>query len=144
MTPLDPRALLISDDDPAVLTSLARLARMAGFRPVLDSEGKALQLARAHRPAVIILDIHQKGVDGRDLLARLKSDPQLRGAEVVVISGVEEPFTANECLALGAVAFKGKPLPDDFIAEIARLAGIPGPDRAEWNEVFVPSAKRET
>ncbi len=142
MADLDPRSLLISDDDPAVLSSLARLARGAGFRPVLDSEGKALELARSHRPAVVVLDIHQRGIDGRDLLARLKSDPLTQHAEVVVISGVEEPYTANECLALGAVAFRGKPLPDDFMQELARLAGLPGPSRAEWNEVFVAPAKK--
>lgn len=121
---MSPPTILISDDEPLVVSALAREARRAGLHFISDTTSEhVLEMARAHRPAVIILDIHQH-TDGRDLLARLKKDPETRDCKVVILTGVEDQFTRHVCFELGAVDYEVKPFDPTFMAKIARLAGL--------------------
>jgi CheY-like chemotaxis protein len=116
--------VLISDDEPLVVSALTREARRSGLSSVADTTSqKVLELARQHRPAVIILDIHQRQ-DGRDLLARLKQDPDTRACKVVILSGVEDQFTRHVCFKLGADAYEVKPFDNTFMTRVARMAGV--------------------
>ncbi|MBF5045775.1 MULTISPECIES: PleD family two-component system response regulator [Myxococcaceae] len=130
--------VLIADDDEVMLRALERQALKHGLRPITASEGQVLELALEHRPAVVVLDIHQRGFDGRDVLAQLKRAPEMRRTEVVVISGQEEPSTQAECLMLGAAAFQRKPVEWSFMEEVARLARqvSAGASEASWLEAF--------
>jgi CheY-like chemotaxis protein len=87
------------------------------------SSQQVLDLARQHRPAVIVLDIHQL-IDGRDLLLQLKKDPQTADCKVLILSAVEDQFTRQTCLALGAEDYDVKPFDTCFVHKVARLAGV--------------------
>ncbi|ATB43127.1 hypothetical protein CYFUS_008607 [Cystobacter fuscus] len=116
--------VLISDDEPLVVSALAREARRTGLTSVADTTSRhVMELARRHRPAVIILDIHQHE-DGRDLLAQLKQDPQTRDCKVIILSGVEDQFTRHVCFELGADAYEVKPFDHTFMTRVARMAGL--------------------
>ena len=116
--------VLISDDEPLVVSAFARNARMFGLEVVSDTTSqRVLELARLHRPQVIVLDIHQR-VDGRDLLAQLKKDPETRECQVIVLTGVEDQFTRHVCFDLGAVDYEVKPFDSTFMVKVARLAGV--------------------
>ena len=137
--------VMIADDDPVMLAGLCLQARFHGLTPIGVAEGEVVALARAHRPTVIVLDIHQNGFDGRDVLAQLKSDPLTQDCEVVVISGREDRFTQAECLALGAAAFRRKPVEWEFMEEVARLAYSLSytEEQAPWSECFTGSYEVE-
>lgn len=122
--------VLISDDDPLVLRSLARLAEQAGLGVILDGDGKVVDIAAKHDPDLILLDIHQDGADGRNLLIHLKEHPRLKHIEVVVMSGVERAYTRNECLALGALDFFAKPFDRAWVEKVAHLARTAQANRA--------------
>jgi two-component system, OmpR family, response regulator AdeR len=114
--------VLISDDEPYVVSTLARLARQAGLNPIGETSSEnVVELARTQRPDVIILDINQ-GVDGRDLLARLKQDPSTQDIHVVVLSARDDQFTRHTCFELGAEDYTVKPFDLTFMSRIARLA----------------------
>ena len=116
--------VLISDDEPHVVSALAREARRSGLSSVADTTSRrVLELARRHQPAVIILDIHQHE-DGRDLLAQLKQDPLTRDCKVVILSGLEDQFTRHVCFELGAEAYEVKPFDPTFMMRVARMAGV--------------------
>jgi two-component system, OmpR family, response regulator AdeR len=116
--------VLIADDEPLVVSALAREARRSGLASVADTTSeRVLELARKHRPAVIILDLHQHQ-DGRDLLAQLKQDPDTRECKVIILSGVEDQFTRHVCFELGADAYEVKPFDHTFMTRVARLAGV--------------------
>ena len=116
--------VLISDDEPLVVSALSRAARRVGLSFISDTTSeKVLELARTHHPAVIILDIHQH-IDGRDLLARLKRDPETAASKVVILTGVEDQFTRHLCFELGAEDYEVKPFDMTFIYKVARMAGI--------------------
>jgi len=66
-------------------------------------------MARALRPEVILLDIELGGVDGFQVLSKLKSDADTRNIAVIFISAFSEPADRVRGLDLGAVDFITKP-----------------------------------
>lgn len=114
--------VLISDDEPMLVSALSREVRRAGFEPIADTTSDVVSLARRHKPDVILLDVHQR-VDGRDLLATLKKDPETRNTKVVILSAVEDQFMRHTCLELGAEDYEVKPFDPTFIRRLARLVG---------------------
>ncbi len=119
---MTPPVVLISDDEPLIVSALAREAKRSGLTCISDTTSeRVLELARQHRPAVIILDINQHN-DGRDLLAQLKQDPATRDCKVIILSGVEDQFTRHVCFELGADDYEVKPFDPTFMTRIARLA----------------------
>jgi len=116
--------ILIADDEPRIAFAIAREASRAGLFPVTDVSSKnVLQLAKKHHPAVIILDVMQR-IDGRDLLAQLKSDPETKDIKIIMLSAIEDQFTRHLCLSLGADDYAVKPFDSNFITRVARLAGL--------------------
>lgn len=113
--------VLISDDEPLLVSALAREGRRSGLTCLTDTTAdNVLELARQHHPAVIILDIYQRR-DGRDLLAQLKQDPETRDSKVVILSAVEDQHMRHQCFELGADAYEVKPFNVTFMPRIARL-----------------------
>jgi len=121
--------ILISDDEPMLVTALCREARRVGLEPIGDTTSDVVKLAKALHPDVILLDVHQR-IDGRDLLARLKRDPETCNMKVVILSAVEDQFMRRTCLELGAADYEVKPFDPMFLRKVARMAGRPGVDAA--------------
>ncbi len=116
--------ILIADDEPLIVSALARQAKLAGLSFISDtSSAHVVELAKAHKPAVIILDIVQN-VDGRDLLAQLKRDPETRHIKVIILSAIPDQYTRHLCFELGAVDYEVKPFDSSFMRKVARLAGV--------------------
>lgn len=118
--------VLISDDEPTLVAALARAARRVGMETVSDTTSDVVELARKHQPDVILLDMHQR-IDGRDLLQRLKRDPETCAMKVIVLSGVDDQFTRRVCLELGAEDYAVKPFDPTFLHRVARcVEGVTG------------------
>ncbi len=113
--------VLICDDDPLVVRSLAREARVAGWITLAEtSASRVLLLALKHRPELIVLDVHQL-IDGRHLLVELRADPRTSTCRVVMVSGSLDPDLERQCLALGADAFARKPFDLGLLLEAPPL-----------------------
>jgi DNA-binding response OmpR family regulator len=81
-----PRVLLV-DDDPAILRLLEVNFRMEGFDVDAAAHGEeAIAAATAARPDVAILDLMLPGMDGREILARLRSMPTTADVPVVFLT----------------------------------------------------------
>lgn len=65
---------------------------------------------RAQRPHLILLDLNLPGTDGRDLLARIKADEQLKGIPVVVLTTSNNPKDIADCYQRGANSYLIKPV----------------------------------
>jgi signal transduction histidine kinase/CheY-like chemotaxis protein len=84
-----------------------------------------LELARKHRPDLILLDLHLPDIDGGAVLAELKVDPETRNIPVLVLTADATKRQLNELLAAGARAYLTKPIRmrpfleviDQFLAE---------------------------
>lgn len=120
--PYSKATFLIADDNAQMVAALARDAKREGFLMLSDTiSTHVLELAREHRPDVIVLDLHQ-AVEGRDLLADLKRDPKTRDLKVVILSGEEDQHARHECLRLGAEDYICKPVDSLFFRRLARIA----------------------
>jgi CheY-like chemotaxis protein len=117
-----PRPLvLICDDEPQIVSILGRQAKRLGLQFIGDTSAEHVcELARQHRPAVIILDIMQN-IDGRDILAALKKDPATRDLKVIMLTAIEDQYTRQVCIELGADDYALKPFDLTFMSKVARL-----------------------
>ena len=65
--------LLLVDDDPMVVESLAPLLERSGFHVLIASNGdEALSKVRSHHPDVIVMDVLMPRVNGREALRRMR------------------------------------------------------------------------
>ncbi len=127
-TPDSSNTLLVIDDDPAVQDLLSRFLSRQGFNVVAAANGvDGLRLARQVRPAVITLDVLMPGMDGWQVLAALKTDPQLAEIPVVMVTIVDEK---NLGYAMGASDYISKPIDRErLVALLNRHRGerLPSP-----------------
>ena len=78
-----------------------------------------LELAREHRPDLVLLDLHLPDMSGETVLAGLKADVRTAGAPVVVVSADATKNRIRELLAAGAEDYITKPLViKDFLAAV--------------------------
>jgi two-component system nitrogen regulation response regulator NtrX len=104
--------LLIIDDDPNTLASLARAFRLAGHEAtVCDTPAKAVELSRAQNFDIIFSDVVMPGKNGIALLEELKAQGVI--APIVMMSGQADIEMAVKATRLGAIDFLEKPISTD-------------------------------
>jgi len=102
--------ILIIDDNPDTIRLMSAMLREQA-RVLFATNGMAgLEIARAQRPQLILLDLQMQSMDGFAVCERIMADPDLRHCPVIFVtasSGVESEIA---CLDAGAVDFITKPL----------------------------------
>jgi FixJ family two-component response regulator len=121
--------IAIVDDDAPVRTSLSRLLRSSGYAVVTFESGDAFMEAlappfRTPLPDGLILDLHMPGRHGFEVCAALKmTHPNL---PVILITGKEEPDTADHVRESGADAFLTKPFDESgLLAAVCGSLPVP-------------------
>jgi CheY-like chemotaxis protein len=110
--------VLIIDDDPTARDLVRRTLDKEGLTVLTAPNGEeGLRLAAEHHPDVITLDVQMPGIDGWEVLKRIKDDPELRDISVVMMSMVDEKSTGY---ALGAAEYMTKPVDRDRLASVLK------------------------
>jgi PAS domain S-box-containing protein len=111
-TPSVPGTILYIEDNVANLRLLERIIRRRPAITLLSAMqgSQGVELAQAHRPDVIILDLHLPDLPGEAVLARLRDDVRTRAIPVVILSADATPGQVTRLLAQGARAYLTKPL----------------------------------
>jgi CheY-like chemotaxis protein len=85
-----------------------------------------LELAREHRPDLIMLDLHLPDIMGEEVLRRLRADPRTASIPVVVITADATRSTVERLRRAGADAYLTKPLDiDEFLETIEQFLPRP-------------------
>ena len=115
------KKVLIVDDEERVVRSIAGVLEDEGFRVAKAKSGEeAIKLFQQEEPDVILLDIWMPGMDGIEVLKRLKwIAPE---CQVIMISGHATISTAMTAVRLGAFDFIEKPLSLDVLLMTIRRA----------------------
>jgi CheY-like chemotaxis protein len=106
-------------------SSFRRLIRMTlefeGFE-VIEAEGgrRGLELASAHAPDLILLDLMMPDIGGLVVYQALKKDVRLSKIPVIVLSSSDDSNEIEECLQLGAQGYLLKPFRPAMLLQIVR------------------------
>ncbi|MGE4292126.1 MAG: response regulator [Desulfovibrio sp.] len=114
------KVLLVDDEREFVQTLSERLMlRDMGSAVVYDGEA-ALDLVKEDEPEVMILDLKMPGIDGIEVLRRVKETrPQI---EVIILTGHGSEEDRKVCMDLGAFAYLHKPVDIDVLSETLKAA----------------------
>ncbi len=113
--------ILIVDDEERVVQSIAGVLEDEGFRVTRARSGEeAIKVFQEEEPDVTLLDIWMPGMDGMEVLRRLKWIAPER--QVIMISGHATISTAMTAVKLGAFDFIEKPLSLDVLLMTIRRA----------------------
>lgn len=116
-----PPSVLFVDDDPDMRTIYGGRLRADGFEVRLAADGAAALDAAADPLDLVLLDVRMPGMDGLEVLRRLKGDAVMARVPVVMLSNEREETSVRRARAMGAVAWWTKL--DVLPAELSRRVG---------------------
>jgi two-component system response regulator FixJ len=117
----DKAVIHVIDDDAAMRDSLVFLLDVNGFEPeAFESSSAFLSRTAGRPPACIVSDIRMPGMNGIELVRKLKSDGI--ACPVILITGHGDVALAVEAMKAGAVDFIEKPFDDAVLLGAIRSA----------------------
>ncbi len=118
------RRVLLAEDEPHIAELLCFLLGRAGFDVSTEVTGtEALQHALERPPDVLILDVMLPGLNGFELMRRLRADPRGNGLPVVMLTAKGQREDRDEARRLAVDVFVTKPFSNAELVEIvSRLA----------------------
>ena len=121
---MERRQVLIVDDYPGALYLRSRILSDAGYEVLEAGTGtEALALAKAQKPALILLDINLPDISGVDVCEQLKRDPATSSIPVIQITGAWISEEARQRgLASGASAYLVEPV--DEVLLLKTVVGL--------------------
>jgi CheY-like chemotaxis protein len=139
-----PGTLLVVDDSELNRDVLTRRLERQGHAVRAVANGReALEALSKEQFDLVLLDIMMPGIDGFEVLRRLKADAVLRDLPVIVISALEEIDSAVRCIEMGAEDYLPKPF--DPILLKARIGASLEKKRLRDHEVaYLRAAARVT
>lgn len=113
---------MLVEDDATMLGLLNMLLEMEGFevvKMVEDDPEKLLVTIRQEKPALVLMDVHLRQVNGFDILRRIKGEEDIKDVKILMSSGID---FQTECDQAGADGFILKPyMPDALIQRIHQM-----------------------
>jgi two-component system cell cycle response regulator DivK len=119
------RTILVVEDNARNRKLLRTILRFRGFEVIECEDGTpSLELARKHRPALVLMDIELPVMDGITALGRLRADPETRDIPVVAVTASVTPGEREKVTAAGFSAYVAKPIDVNSFGELVdRLIG---------------------
>lgn len=115
--------VLVIDDEEDILLLIKAMLEEEGYTATLLRTVDTLDehLAK-YPPDMLVIDMLLSGVNGRDVIKQMKSQPETRALPLLVLSA--HPSAEQEAMLAGADAFLAKPFEmDEFLAMVAKYVG---------------------
>ncbi len=141
--------VLVVDDEPTIAEVVARYLERAGYRTRIAGDGPAaIEAAAAQRPDLVVLDLMLPGVDGLEVMRRLREQDSDRIAVILLTAKGEESDRVIG-LRLGADDYVVKPFsPAELVARVdavlRRVDTSPAPEsKLDLSDMTIdPGARR--
>ncbi len=118
------KLILLADDEPDILKLYGGVLKDNGFEVIEASNGKeAIDLAKAKKPDLVLLDIKMPVMDGVETFYKLKEDPETKDMRIVFLTAFSDPVYPETDIRFakeeGALDYivKGLPL-DEFVSKV--------------------------
>ena len=115
-----PRVVIV-DDEAIVCESLRLSLIQEGFRATaVDDASRAVEVIRAEKPDLVVLDLYMPGVDGREIARALQADPETKAIRILLLTGSSEAVDVVTGLDAGASDYVTKPIDGDALVNKIR------------------------
>ena len=112
------RTVLVVEDDALLRRMISIFLCAAGYRVCAAEDGlSGLALARDERPDLVLLDLMMPGLDGWEVLRRIKGDVRTAAIPVLVLTASVDPAITEQALRLGATRCLAKPIDSRMLVE---------------------------
>jgi len=121
-------AVLYVEDNPSNMRLVESVLRLRpGVTLIPAMQGRiALDLAREHRPRLVLLDLHLPDIPGEEVLRGIRSDAELAATPVVILSADATRGQVSRLLTAGANSYLTKPLDlHEFLAVLDQALAAP-------------------
>ena len=117
--------ILVIDDDVELCTLVGEYLQAEGFivESVHDGES-GLQRATGGGYLLVVLDVMLPGINGFEVLRRLKDSPSTAAVPVIVLTTTDDPREIERCYELGCNVYITKPVEYDAFIEAVRRLGF--------------------
>ena len=121
------KKVLVCDDEPYILEAVAYVARKEGYTVLTAEDGEAaLRVARAEKPGLVLLDLNMPIKSGYQVCEEIKSDPELKGTHVIMLTAKGQDSDRARGVAAGADEYITKPFsPRKLRARLLEILGAP-------------------
>ena len=103
--------VLVVDDSRTVVHGLRSVLEQDGYYVMEAFDGMtAIELAKAHQPDIILMDVIMPGLNGFQATRKIRKDPATHSIPIIIISATEQPTEQFWLTKLGANDFLGKPI----------------------------------
>lgn len=126
--------LMAEDDDGHALLIQQRFESVGVRNPLLrfkDGQmvwdfltGAAEPAAEPDKRYLLLLDIRMPGLDGIEILRRVKQDPRLKNIPVIMLTTTDDPKEIGVCYELGCNNYLVKPVEFEKFAEVIKRLGL--------------------
>ena len=120
------KVILVVEDNERNRKLVRTILKFRGFEVIECEDGEpSLELARKHRPALVLMDIELPTMDGITALRRLRADPETAAIPVVAVTASVTPSEREKVAAAGFNAYLSKPIDVvSFNETVDRLVGV--------------------
>jgi DNA-binding response OmpR family regulator len=117
---MSPRTILVIEDQKDLADLVQRRLAQEGFDVIVAMDGlSGLQIAKEHRPDLIVLDINMPGLDGLQVCQQLRSEPRHARLPILILSARASAADRVVGLELGADDYLVKPfVPRELVARV--------------------------
>ena len=115
-----PQTVLIADDEPHIRHLVGTKLRLAGFDVLIASNGQdCLDMAREHRPELIVTDYQMPMLSGFEMSQALTDDPETAAIPIILLTARGHKLSEEELSTTGIQMIIDKPFgPNDLIARV--------------------------
>lgn len=121
--------VLVVDDEPFIRRALTFVLNREGYQTAQAADGvEALEKMRALKPRLVFLDIMMPRMDGFDVCAEARQDPEIRDMHIILLSAKSQEEDRIRGLSAGANEYMTKPFsPSQILDRVREVVGWPDP-----------------
>jgi len=121
VTPQTTNKILVIDDERGILDLVKDWLGSKGYDVITAGDGEeGLRMAQRENPTVIILDIMMPGIDGFEVLSKLRNAPKTQNKPVIMLTQRRETETIEKAERRGATDYIMKPFSVDDLLHMVR------------------------
>ena len=121
------KCILVADDDDDIRRLVAFTLRRRGYNVLEANAGDtALELVRAERPDLVVLDVGMPGLNGLEVAAAMQSDALCAAIPIIILSAKGQAAEIEQGLSVGAKEYLVKPFaPKELAATVVEVLARP-------------------